>query len=728
MSDDPRRPRAARVGWPFRRAPTPALREPAQAADPGRELAGALEAEDWDAAARLLLVMGNEDFASLPKRAAATREREHALFVQAMAWRDSGRPQDAADLFGRIGAWSPASAVEATVEQLLVHLRWKPDAARASQVLATLPPAVLDDPRVALFTAVTAARLGGAEDGSGSAAPAVPDDPRLEHGLLAELKTELAIAELKRAGALLDRVLASAAPDQRAALRTAVMGACAYGLLRGAPDFEAFRARLGPVVALPEGPQLVVRAALSAPRTGEAAFKAYGFAAFTAFRYSGSLPDFADAYLPDPALERDPLLLQNARLHEETLVDPRLRALCLPLAPEVDRALRALVSTGVRGGGRQQARRVLAREAARAGHAPSAELRALPVTPRPAPVARAQAPHVFVGLFGQLRYAKTVAPALVDRLRADLAALGGETSFGLATWNAQGHRALHDGDPAWIALTQQLPREVVEALGAAPVHCVADVAARLPNVVSALRSAASERTAVDEDYVRQALGWTGGVEVDDDARFLAGDGARIVQTIDAAPSRLNQGRMWSRLEALGRLARAAEARAGRPVDAYVLLRTDLRIHHGGFAPAVARLLSEGNENAMAVDHDGWASFCEGLGDRYLVCGRAAAARVFDGRRIMQGLLEDDSPTHPDYRDELAGHIFLASLMFEHGTDVRQLYGQEIGFEIYRGRLDGEPLWAAVRADAQASPDAGVRERLEAVLAARDASPVSASGG
>ena len=606
---------------------------------------------------------------------------------------------------------------------MIVNLFWRRDLSRASEALSHLPPAERDDPRFALLDAVrlkeegrlaeAMRRLGGLD------ATALHRE-----AFWAARWLDLVLWSLQEADGVLGALLAGLNPVSANERRLPVLAAAAMPALLHADSpammSARIRALLGARVGQPA--EVFCEAVLSLPLHGALEAKAHGLAAFLSFRFDAHLQRFADRFLPDPELERHPYLLEFAVAHPHISAHSGLAHLGGPLPSEVREAMEATVREG-RSPYMHQARKLLARDAALGERSAPPGLHALPITLPPAARGRGQPLHVFVGVFGQLRYPEVALPRLQRRLEADLVQLGATISYGLSTWTQQGRRHLSDLDPAGLALAR-LPESLARPLSLLSHASVSELARDLPALVAALRAEPTQGLAISHERLRRDIGWSGRTALETEAAFQEVDGAALEARFGANVPILNQGRMWSRLAALGPLSDEAAADVGRGVDAYLFIRADLHVLSGDFSPAISRLLASPNDRDLVVDHDGWAAFIEGMGDRYVICRPDSAARLFDGRRVLLDVIGSGGSISPDYLREMEGHTFLSTLMFENGGSAIQLFRDELDFEIDRGRLSGRDLALALRSDLQTSPSEAVRGLLASFLA--DGAPASAS--
>jgi hypothetical protein len=331
--------------------------------------------------------------------------------------------------------------------------------------------------------------------------------------------------------------------------------------------------------------------------------------------------------------------------------------------------------------------------------------------------------HVFVGLFGQLRFGGKTLPALRHYLVSDFRGVvdaGALLSCGVATWRSSGKRAISLLDPA-VFILDRLPPGLAVKVADHHVNSVSDVAALIPSIARFIIEDSLNLATVDETQINTLfLDQEGGssnswLDIADDQTFDMGLGRLMLKEWGDYNSLLNQGRMWHRINALKKLITNAETKAKKPVTHCVIMRSDLYFHSGSLWKHMEDLIETKVENWAIVDHDPHANFIDGLGDRFIAGDRVAIERVLTGYELCTSILSPESGIDLSYKRCFGPHELLDTLLFEHGTAVTQLTPREISFEIHRGRLDDVDLRREIASDTIDSPSPVIRNYLASLF-------------
>ncbi len=330
-----------------------------------------------------------------------------------------------------------------------------------------------------------------------------------------------------------------------------------------------------------------------------------------------------------------------------------------------------------------------------------------------APVGR----HLYVGLFGQVRFGKYLLAPLADYLQQQFSAFvesGGSLSFGIATWKDSGQRELQEQD-GYSFLRDLLPVPIMDRLASHRLMQVRDAAAYIPTITRKLIDEGRETQSLDAatlqgQFIADAL-----VSIEEDERYMGELGERLKEVFGNSIPVLNQGRMWNRISAHRALVAEAEQRAARPVTHALLIRSDLTNLAGPLGNLVDAQIRSGETNWGMFDHDPHATYIEGVGDRYMVVDRAAFERLMDGYQLLQSIVAPNTPVNAAYRVRLFPHTHLRTILFEHATKIREILRSSVEFEIYRGRRTVEQMRAEIEEDARRTTVAGMAEFLNSLV-------------
>ncbi|MGN7997988.1 hypothetical protein [Sphingomonas sp. 22176] len=321
--------------------------------------------------------------------------------------------------------------------------------------------------------------------------------------------------------------------------------------------------------------------------------------------------------------------------------------------------------------------------------------------------------HLYVGLFGQVRFGKYLLSPLATYLKNELRSLVGDSgrlSFGIATWEGSGQRELQESD-GYPFLQDLLPPPIAHALAPHRPLSVRDALPFIPNITRKLIDDCRETQVVDAAMLRQLFDGDAFVSIADDATYMDELGSRLAEVFSNSTPVLNQGRMWNRIAGHRALVEDAERHAGRPVTHALLIRSDLTEVVGPLGAHIHGQMLTGDSNWGLFDHDPHASYIEGVGDRYMVVDRAAFDRLMDGYELLRSIVTPETSVDPAYRVRLFPHTHLRTILFEHGTNVREILRSSVRFEIFRGRRTIAQLENEIRADADQSTAQEIRQIL-----------------
>lgn len=337
---------------------------------------------------------------------------------------------------------------------------------------------------------------------------------------------------------------------------------------------------------------------------------------------------------------------------------------------------------------------------------------ALPRTPRAVVVGCfSSKPHVFVGLFGQMRFPNETLPKLCQTLRSFLSDT--ELSFGVATWDKQGARKLEDFERC-VFVSEQLPEEIGQFCSSRAITSVGAFSNIFPTLGDFLRRRNNTGLTIDLATIERLCGGSIYSAIDPDDAFVSTVGTVIKDAFPGNPPMLNQGRMWNRIGKFREMLNLAEVQRG-PVTDVVFLRPDLQLS-GDLAAVFQRLLdADHSDRRIFCDYDSHAINISGVGDRIFMAKRESAQRIIDGERIMQKALRERGAATYAYNWLMTTHVYAQTLIYQHGCDPTSIDIDKFGLEIYRGRLTWNEIAAAATSDATGSPSADAREFLTRVL-------------
>jgi len=331
-------------------------------------------------------------------------------------------------------------------------------------------------------------------------------------------------------------------------------------------------------------------------------------------------------------------------------------------------------------------------------------------------------PHLYVGLFGQMRFGKYLLEPISTYLKAELQGFverGGSLSFGVATWQDSGQRELQEAD-GYSFLQDLIPQPIADRLAAYRLMSVRDAMPLMPTITNRLLDECRHTQVIDAETLRSQFDRNAFISIDSDTTFLAEFGNRLTEVFGESTPLLNQGRMWNRIAAHRSLVQHAEAKAGRPVTHALLIRSDLTGLAGPLGQHLESRILSGATNWGMFDHDPHATYIEGVGDRYMITDRVAFDRLMDGYELMRSIVAPGTAVDPAYRVRFFPHAHLRTILFEHGTEFHEILRSSIQFEIYRGRRTVEQLQAEIAQDADKSSDKDLRNFFASLVASSPA--------
>jgi hypothetical protein len=332
-------------------------------------------------------------------------------------------------------------------------------------------------------------------------------------------------------------------------------------------------------------------------------------------------------------------------------------------------------------------------------------------------------PHLYVGLFGQMRFGKYLLEPLASYLKEELRSFverGGRLSFGIATWQDSGQRELQEAD-GYPFLQDLIPEPIARRLSDYRLMSVRDAMPLLPTATSRLLDECRQTQGIEAEMLKSMFDPDAFVSIDSDSTFLAEFGNRLAEVFGESTPLLNQGRMWNRIAAHRTLVQQAEEKAGQPVTHALLMRSDLTGLSGPLGKHIESRILSGATNWGMFDHDPHATYIEGVGDRYMITDRVAFDRLMDGYKLMRSIVAPDTLVNPAYRVRFFPHAHLRTILFEHGTEIHELLRSSIQFEIHRGRRTVEQLRGEIAQDAEKSSDSDLRNFFASLVASSEAS-------
>jgi hypothetical protein len=336
----------------------------------------------------------------------------------------------------------------------------------------------------------------------------------------------------------------------------------------------------------------------------------------------------------------------------------------------------------------------------------------LPSTPK-SKLPRSSSPRqrVFIGLFGQVRFASSTLPKIRAFIEADFPPSKYDIYFSISTWDKSGQLQM-GGNTGIEHFYTRLPSELVDVMrfhfGAKTVE---DIQKHFPTVCEKvlLLSAAKE---ISETELKSFLGQHVVCDIASDEKFMADVGCRYIGQTGLDGAYLNQVRMFDRLAALGKNARAAMQNYGVAFDCYTVMRADLNILRGSLSALVDSIVCRDQDNIVICDYDPHAIFINGVGDRFLIADEHAASRIFDIRRLIEEMILPRKELLDLYKQRFGAHQFLETALFEHGCEIKCCGAEAVQWEINRGAFSLLDLRNEIASDLRGIQDETIRSSFK----------------
>ncbi|MDP4025844.1 hypothetical protein Q8W71_24745 [Methylobacterium sp. NEAU 140] len=323
--------------------------------------------------------------------------------------------------------------------------------------------------------------------------------------------------------------------------------------------------------------------------------------------------------------------------------------------------------------------------------------------------------HLLVAFFGQMRFPARTLPGIKAWIDANVSGpeRGVDVSYGVATWRETGSKVITPED-SFDYLLPYFPPGCEGALRRLGLARVADAPRVFPRFAErVLESLAGTSDVVSEAEIEGLLKTDVHFAIGRDAQFMADTGSLIADFAPGDRHMLNQGRMLDRIGAVGDLVEHLD-HAGRPVTHLLFIRPDLHQLAGSLAACLDRMKPE--RNWAVLDQDHLAELMEGVGDRYILADRTAAAHVIGMRDKVRRLFRA-VPRDPLACSRLTPHQMLASVLFEAAVDVRTVSRSEIRWDFLRATVTWQDFLPALRADVEGMEEGPVKRDLLAAVSA-----------
>lgn len=326
--------------------------------------------------------------------------------------------------------------------------------------------------------------------------------------------------------------------------------------------------------------------------------------------------------------------------------------------------------------------------------------------------------HIFIGIFGQLRYERENLGNLISRITGilDRCAPGLTVSFGVSTWDTTGRRDLLGHTPVGFLL-EVVPIELVPLIRELGVPSVSDAQNVLPAVISKIILEQGSVSKVNSDYIKDIAGFRLPCDIASADAFNMGEEINIIsEKYFGDVDIMNQARMFNRLQGLKPLVETAEKWKGRPVTHGLLVRNDLNFKSDSLGLRIQAFLNSNVPNSFASDDDPHANFIEGVGDRYMLCDNLALAHIIEANHIFRSLLLETGEFDQSVSYRFLPHQMLESVLFQRGTSISRIGVSEVPFEIYRGRRNISDFVRELEQDSLRHSGDYVGEQLARILA------------
>lgn len=303
---------------------------------------------------------------------------------------------------------------------------------------------------------------------------------------------------------------------------------------------------------------------------------------------------------------------------------------------------------------------------------------------------------IFVGFFGQIRYEDYFYGSILPSFRQALAEYGFEPQFACATWDKTGKQELFD----WSGLDfvhARLPSELAPVLAAPDIINLTDFGKYFPATASVIRRHNSGSGRLNIELLKSNLGGDPMLDFSTEMKFQKHLIASQISRFDIEEPRMNQVRMFDRLNALGRLAEQYKATSQDAGPYYLFMRPDVEFPLGRL---LGELTSGSNDRTLIVDHDDQAEFIGGIGDRYFAGGFTGIQAVAGTLGYLSDLARrDDWEVH---RNDIHAHRFIAQQLFRSGVNVRSLLAADVPLRLHRGSIPRTEIMRALESDSRSS--------------------------
>ncbi|MCJ2048974.1 hypothetical protein [Methylobacterium sp. J-070] len=321
--------------------------------------------------------------------------------------------------------------------------------------------------------------------------------------------------------------------------------------------------------------------------------------------------------------------------------------------------------------------------------------------------------HLFVAFFGQMRFADKTLSAIRDWILQDFTTHCGDLkiTFGLSTWQRTGAKTFLLTDHIDV-IAGFLPAEVLRALKDFGCCTIEDAASLCPRSVRQIIGGNNVRTEIDLSSLQAMLSSKLYSIVATDEEFMAALGNDISNSCEADPHLLNQGRMITRIGAVGDMLNQVDREQGEATHV-LFIRPDLCDLQGSLASVYQQLSDQ--TNWAAVDEDFYAQVVEGVGDRYILCDRRAAEVVVGILDKTRSIFDGSLAGHDLYKRRLYPHRMLRTVLFEGGVKTFTVSRWVVGWNIFRGSLNAETIRPSLIADAQELGDPRLKDKILAAI-------------
>jgi hypothetical protein len=323
---------------------------------------------------------------------------------------------------------------------------------------------------------------------------------------------------------------------------------------------------------------------------------------------------------------------------------------------------------------------------------------------------------IFIGFFGQTRMPDKTLPRLATSIAAQSElwrAEGFQVETGYSSWVETGNRCTELSDSIAFLLPL-LPSEFSSYCSDYGINTAGQFQSHFPHIFSRITDTTSVRQSLDSQDVCNALEIpTDKVSLESESLYEASGVAKAygARFCGSRPM-LNQGKMWNCISRLREITRHKGTNAASPdPDIYLLFRTDLDVSDCSYLTNIAfRLYTD--QGVFLSDHDPIASHINGLGDRFMMFNRSAAAAVFEMQTAAFNVMHDDEK-FALYGHSLGCHRFLQSQLFASGIHIMQT--NRISYQLCRPTFSIHDLRLSIYADLHHTELATVRDFLQILV-------------